>query len=173
MSLSYHPEINNQRDAFSLVYGSDAMIPVEIQENSLLFQSFVVEEFNEWRMVNLNSLDEVREHARINSKALKRRVELKQKTKKKSRQFKVADLVMRKAHSYELENKLSPKRTDSFRVVEVLGNGAYRLETLETLVSRGTWKTSSFTSDKTSHFNAFFLTMWCLRWCFFFLERVF
>ena len=38
---------------------------------------------------------------------------------------------MRKAHPYQLENKLSPKWTDPFRVVEALGNGAYRLETLE------------------------------------------
>jgi len=67
------------------------MIPVEIQENSLGFQSFGVEESNEGKKVNLNLLDEVREHARINLEALKRRVELKQKTKMKPRQFKVVD----------------------------------------------------------------------------------
>jgi len=38
---------------------------------------------------------------------------------------------MRKAHPYQLENKLSPKWTDPFLVVEVLENGAYRLETLK------------------------------------------
>ena len=41
-------------------------------------------------------LDEVRDYACINSEALKRRVELKYKTKMKPRQFKVPDLVMRK-----------------------------------------------------------------------------
>ena len=56
------------------------MIPVEVQENSPRFQSFVVEESNEGRKVNLDLLDEVRDHARINSKALMRRVELKHKT---------------------------------------------------------------------------------------------
>jgi len=76
------------------------MIPVEIQENTPRFQSFVVEESNEGRKVNLDLLDKVREHVRINSEALKRRVELKQKTKTKPRQFKVADLVMRKTHPY-------------------------------------------------------------------------
>ena len=40
-------------------------------------------------------------------------------------------MVMRKAHPYQLENKLSPKWTGLFRMVEVLGNEAYRLETLE------------------------------------------
>jgi len=48
--------------------------------------------------VNLDLLDEVREQACINSEALKRKVELKQKTKLKPSQFQVVDLVMRKAH---------------------------------------------------------------------------
>ena len=58
-----------------MVYGSDAMIPVEIQENSPRFQNFVAEESNEERKVNLDLLDELREVARINTEALKRRVE--------------------------------------------------------------------------------------------------
>jgi len=59
------------------------MIPIEIQESSPRFQSFVVEKFNEGRKVNLDLLDEVRDHAHINSEALKRRVELRHKTKMK------------------------------------------------------------------------------------------
>jgi len=91
----------------------------------------VVEESNEERKVNLDLLDEVREEARIKVEALKRRVEYRYNSKLRPRQFQVADLVMRKAHSYQLENKLSPKWTDPFRVTEELGNGAYGLETLE------------------------------------------
>ena len=99
------------------------------------------------------------EYARINSEALKRRVKLKQKTKMKPRQFKVVNLVMRKVHFYQLENKLSPKWTSPFRVVEVLGNGAYKLETLEGEPSheRGTWQISSFISVKIFRFDAFLL----------------
>jgi len=81
--------------------------------------------------VNLDLLDEVREQAHIKSEASKRRVKLRQTTKVRPRQFQVVDLVMRKAHPYQLENKLSPKWTWPFRVVEVLRNGAYKLETLE------------------------------------------
>jgi len=90
-----------------------------------------MQESNEGRRVNLDLLDEVREQACIRFESLKRMVELKHKTKLKPRQFRVADLVMRKAHPYQLKNKLSPKWTSPFRVVGVLGNGAYRLETLE------------------------------------------
>jgi len=38
---------------------------------------------------------------------------------------------MREDHPHQLENKLSPKWTGPVRMSEALGNGAYRLETLE------------------------------------------
>ncbi|XP_068503972.1 uncharacterized protein [Phaseolus vulgaris] len=107
----------------SLVYGSDAMIPVEIHESSPRFQSFVAEESNEERRVNLDLLDEAREEARIKAEAVKRMVEHRYSSKVKRRQFQVADLVMRKVHPYELENKLSPKWTRPFRITEAKGNG--------------------------------------------------
>ena len=74
---AYHttPQSTTRETPFSLVYGSDAMIPVEIHESSPRFQNFVVEESNEERKVNLDLLDKVREVARINTKAFKRRVE--------------------------------------------------------------------------------------------------
>ena len=67
------------------VYGSNAMIPVELQENYPWFQSFVTEESNEGRKNNLDLLEEARVHACINSEALKRGVELRHKTKTKIR----------------------------------------------------------------------------------------
>jgi len=115
------------------------MILVEIQESSPRFQSFVAEESNEERKVNLDLLDEVKEEARIKAEALKRRVENKHSSKLRPRQFQIVDLVMRKAHPYHLENKLSPKWTGPFRVTEVLGNGAYKLETLEGGAIPRTW----------------------------------
>ncbi|XP_068474767.1 uncharacterized protein [Phaseolus vulgaris] len=116
---------------FSLVYGSDAMIPVEIHESSPRFQNFVAEVSNEERRVNLDLLDEAREKARIKAEAVKRKVEHQYNSKVRPRQFQVADLVMRKAHPYELENKLSPKWTGPFRVTEAKGNESDSLETLE------------------------------------------
>ena len=53
---AYHTTLQSttRETPFSLVYGSDAMILVEIQENSPRFQNFVVEESNEERKVNLD-----------------------------------------------------------------------------------------------------------------------
>ena len=59
---AYHttPQSTTGETPFSLVYGSNTMIPLEIQENSPRFQNFVVEESNEERKVNLDLLDEAR-----------------------------------------------------------------------------------------------------------------
>ena len=64
---TYHttPQSTTKETPFSLVYRSNAMIPVEIQESSPQFQNFVIEESNEERKVNLDLLDEVREEARV------------------------------------------------------------------------------------------------------------
>ncbi|XP_068492052.1 uncharacterized protein [Phaseolus vulgaris] len=142
---AYHttPQSTTKERPFSLVYGSDAIILVEIHENSPHFQNFLVEESNEERKVNLDLLDEVREEARIKAEALKRRVEYQYSSKLRPRQFQVVDLVMRKAHPYQLENKLSPKWTDPFRVTEALGNRAYRLETLEGGTIPRTWNATN------------------------------
>jgi len=99
---AYHttPQSTTRETPLSFVYGSDAMIPMEIQENSPRFLNFVVEESNKKRKVNLDLLDEVREEARIKAEALKMRVEYKYNSKLRPLQFQVADLVMRKAHPY-------------------------------------------------------------------------
>ena len=60
-------------------------------------------------------------------------------SKVRLRRFQEGDLVMRKAHQNEMENKLSPKWTGPYRVVETLENGAYRLETLEGGAIPRTW----------------------------------
>ena len=93
---AYHttPQSTTRETPFSLVYGSNTMIPIEIQENSPRFQNLVAEESNEKRKVNLDLLDEVREEPRIKAEALKRRVEYKYRSKLRPRQFRVADLVM-------------------------------------------------------------------------------
>jgi len=142
---AYHttPQSSIKETPFSLVYGSDAMIPIEIHESSPRFQSFVAEESNEERKVNLDLLDEVREETRIKAEALKRRVEHQYSSKIKPQQFQVSNLVMPKAYPYKLENKLSPKWTGPFRVTEALGNGAYRLETLEGGAIPRTWNATN------------------------------
>jgi len=74
---------------------------------------------------------------------VKRRVEHQYNSKVKLRQFQVGDLVMRKAHPYELENKLSPKWTRPFRVTKAKGKGSYNLETLEGSTIPRSWNAAN------------------------------
>ena len=91
--------------------------------------------------MNLDLLDEVKEEARIKVEALTRKVEYKYNSKLRPRQ--VADLVMRKANPYQLENKVSLKWIGPFHVTDALGNGAYRLETLEGGAIPRTWNATN------------------------------
>jgi len=70
-------------------------------------------------------------------------VEYKYSSKLRFRQLQVADLIMRKVHPYQLENKLSPKWTGPFRVTKALGNEAYRLEMLEGGAIPRTWNATN------------------------------
>jgi len=58
-----------KKTPFNLVYGSDGMIPVEVQEKSPRFHSFVVEESNEGKRMSQDLLEQVHDHARINLKS--------------------------------------------------------------------------------------------------------
>ena len=130
---SYHttPHSNPRETPFNLVYGTDAMIPVEIFEDSSRVRNFTSKNSNKGRTLSLDLIEEVCDRARINSEALKWRVEKRFKTKVNQRQFSVSNLVLHKAHLYQLDNKLSSKWACPYRVMEALENGAYRLETLD------------------------------------------
>ena len=56
---AYHttPQSSTKETSFSLVYGTDTMIPVEIHESSPRFQNFVFEESDEGRRMNLDFLE--------------------------------------------------------------------------------------------------------------------
>ena len=87
----------------------------------------MAEDSNEERRLNLDLLDEVREEARVKAEAVKRRIERRYNSKVMPRQFREGNLVMRKAHQYEMKNKLSPKWTGPFRITEELGNDMMRI----------------------------------------------
>ena len=113
---AYHttPQSSTMETPFSLVYGSDATVPVEIHESSPRFLGFEAEEPNEESRVNLDLIVKAREEAKIKAEAVKRRVERQYSSQVKLRQF--------QAH---------PKWTGSFMITKAKGNGLYKLETLE------------------------------------------
>lgn len=140
MGISHYPTITTQETPFSLVYGTDALLPIELGRHIAERTKNEQQENDDLNIrANLDVLEEVRELARITSEATKRRVERKYKTKVKPRCFQAKDLVLRRSHAAEIEDKLSPKDVGPFRIKEVLRGGAYQLETLNGTIIPRTW----------------------------------
>jgi len=91
----------------------------------------------------LDIIDELQEGNQIRYEALKRRVERQHKTKVILKKFKASNLVLMRAHPYQVEKKLSPKWLGPYRIREVVENRAYQLETLDDEIISRTWNASN------------------------------
>ena len=135
--------MESRETPFSLVYGTDAMIPIEIMENTGRVRLFNEEISEVGLRANLDVIDEVRDLAQISNEAMKRRLERSYKTKVVPQKFQEQDLVLRKAQLIQMDSKLAPKWTGPYRVKQVLREGAYKLETLEGKEIPRTWNAAN------------------------------
>jgi len=135
--------VESRETPFSLVYGTDAMIPIEIMENTGRVRLFNEEISEVGLRANLDVIDEVRDLAQISNEAMKRRLERSYKTKVVPQKFQEQDLVLRKAQLIQMDSKLAPKWTGPYRVKQVLREGAYKLETLEGKEIPRTWNAAN------------------------------
>jgi len=126
-----------------LVYGTDAMIPIDMMENTGRVRLFDEEISEVGLRANLDVIDEVGDLAQISGEAMKRRLERSYKTKVIPQGFRAQDLVLRKAQLIQMDSKLAPKWIGPYRIKEVLGEGAYKLETLEGKEIPRTWNAAN------------------------------
>ncbi|XP_072088112.1 uncharacterized protein [Arachis hypogaea] len=128
---------------FRLVYGSDAMIPVEISQSSLRTQH---EAHDEARRAELDLVEEVRAIATIRQKALQQRIAQRHNKTVRPRSFRQGDLVLRKtetARKPPSHGKLAATWDRPYRVRQVIGKGAYQLEELDGTTLPSTWNVTS------------------------------
>nr|XP_009780373.1 PREDICTED: uncharacterized protein LOC104229426 [Nicotiana sylvestris] len=124
-------EVKYRCDPFSLLYGTEGPIPVEVGEPCLRFQYATEMSNGEAMTTSLDLLDKRREAASVWLAAQKQQVGRYYNRKANLRYFQVGDLVLRKVmlHTKNTnDGKLGPNWEGPYRVAGITGKGSYKLE---------------------------------------------
>ncbi|KAK3003531.1 hypothetical protein RJ639_018380 [Escallonia herrerae] len=127
---------------FSLCYGTEAMLPVEIGVPTIRALHFSELNNDVGLRANLDLVEEARTQAHVRSVIVKQRVAQYYNQKVRSKQFNEGDLVLRKlevSNPKAATGKLSPNWEGPYRVIKVLKTGAYALGTLSGESIPRTW----------------------------------
>ncbi|GJZ91538.1 reverse transcriptase domain-containing protein [Tanacetum coccineum] len=151
---------SNGDTLFSLTYGTEAVIPVEIGMPSLRCAKVNQAENDEGLLLNLDILEERREKAAVREARNKAKMEKYYNAKVRNTSFRPGDFVYRnnKASHAKEGGKLGPKWEGPYEVVEALGKGAYKLRNRSGDILPRTWNVQdlksvifNFTSCKHPH----------------------
>ena len=132
---------------FSLCYGLEALIPVEIGVPTLRVEHFDPESSEQGLRNNLDTVEELREEARVHQAAYNQRIERYYNRRVRAHSFLPGDLVLRRASvsNPRDSNKLWPSWECPYRVTETLSPEAYRLETMDDTPIKNTWNIQNLT----------------------------
>ncbi|XP_052185169.1 uncharacterized protein LOC127796808 [Diospyros lotus] len=129
---------------FSLAYGTDALIPVEVDLGSPRVMAFKEECNLDCLRENLDLLDELREKAAIQLAAYRIRFSNYYNERVRPRKLEEGDLVLRKAaitNALREEGKLRPNWEGSYKIRKMLGPNTCILQTLQGEAMGKTWNT--------------------------------
>nr|GEU82209.1 reverse transcriptase domain-containing protein [Tanacetum cinerariifolium] len=120
---------SNGDTPFSLTYGTEAVIPAEIGMPILRTAEVDMVQNNEALGINLDLLEERREHAAICEAKSRAKMEKYYNSKVRNTSFKPGDLVYRNNDASRTEEvgKLGLKWEGPYEITEALGKGAYKL----------------------------------------------
>ncbi|XP_072089283.1 uncharacterized protein [Arachis hypogaea] len=137
------PQTSTKETPFRLVYGSEAMIPLEVSQESIRTH---INNQDEARRAELDIIEEVRDITALRQRATQQAIARQYNKSVKSRAFVKGDLVLRKteaARKPPSHGKLAANWDGPYRISEVLGNGAYILELIDGQVLPNSWNVSS------------------------------
>ena len=120
--------------SFNLAFGTDAVIPVEIDINTLRVSHYDSQQNEANLRANLDFLKEIREDASVKATARQRSVVQHFNKQVKARLFEEGDLVLRNvqaSRSVGEQRKLSLIWEGPYLVSSVIGKGIYRLQTID------------------------------------------
>ncbi|XP_073056931.1 uncharacterized protein [Primulina eburnea] len=121
------PRIPTQETPFSLVYGSEAVLPVEIGKTSPRVESDPRNN-DESRARELDLVEEKRDRAFIRKEAYRGRVMRAYNKRVRVRDFQIGDLVMKKVNPAGEVGKLEAKWEGSYKIIRRVSPGSFYLE---------------------------------------------
>ena len=122
-------KVSNGDTPFSLVYGTEAVIPAEIGMPTIRTAEVNTATNDDERRIDLDLLEERRERAAIREEKAKSRMKGYYDAKVHSTSFRPGDFVYRENDSSRIEDtgKLGPKWEGPYEVIDALGKGSYKL----------------------------------------------
>ncbi|GJZ78693.1 reverse transcriptase domain-containing protein [Tanacetum coccineum] len=140
-SLGEGIKASNGETPFSLTYGTEAVIPVEIGMPTLRTAEVDMIKNDEALEINLDLLEEIREQAAIQEAKSKAKMEKYYNARVRNTSFKPGDLVYRNNEASHAEDggKLGPKWEGPYEVTKALGKGAYKLRDHNGNILPRTW----------------------------------
>ncbi|KAK9070324.1 hypothetical protein SSX86_010725 [Deinandra increscens subsp. villosa] len=122
------------RTPYSLVFGSEAVIPTEMVMPTARTSCRDFEANKQELLEDLETIEEIRDLAKFRMTAYQQRMAKSYNRNLRIRRFQVGDLVLRKAFqntTNPAHGKLAPKWEGPYLIDSEAGKGAYRLATME------------------------------------------
>ena len=131
-----------QDTPFTLAFGTEAVVPVEVGLKSPRIELASVEHNNEALRLNLDLLDEKREQVLKRTEDYQRKTVRYYNQKVKPRSYKAGDLVLKRflsARKNPAHGKLGPSWEGPYIVTRVIRPGNYELQKEEGKILPHTW----------------------------------
>ncbi|KAL0416135.1 UNVERIFIED_CONTAM: hypothetical protein Slati_3445400 [Sesamum latifolium] len=125
------PKGSTGESPFSLVYGTEAIIPAELGIPFHRVMHFSEECNNDLLKESLDLIEELREKAFICIQRYKNTMINSYNKRVKARSFQVGDLVLRRVDTLKPVGKLDPTWEGPCKITSKISRGAYELEDLE------------------------------------------
>jgi hypothetical protein len=129
--LRTQPSKPTGQSPYFLVYGSEAILPVDVMWDSPAVEKYDEGISEDSRRVDIDGLDEARCAALVQSARYLEGIQRYHDRNVKEHSFNVGDLVLRRIQNTEGLHKLTSPWEGPFTVTKVTGPDSYRLQTLE------------------------------------------
>jgi hypothetical protein len=126
-SLRTTPSRATEFTLFFLVYGTEAVLPTDLEYGSLKVKGYDENTNQQGREDSLDQIDEARDVAMMHSARYQQALRRYQAQKIRRRDFNEGDLVLRLRQDNRGRHKLSPPWEGPYVIVKVLKPGTYKL----------------------------------------------